>query len=88
MDSPHGTTGQAADFLRGTTLLTEKQAAERLQLSVRTLQSWRVRSSTGPPFIKAGRSVRYRLSDLDVWLEGRLRLSTSDPGSSDSQVRP
>jgi len=33
------------------------------------------------PFIKVGsRAVRYRLSDLDAYLDGRLRRSTSDQG--------
>ena len=26
----------------------------------------------GPPFIRIGRAVRYRISDLDEWLENRL----------------
>ena len=26
----------------------------------------------GPPFIRIGRAVRYRISDLDAWLENRL----------------
>ena len=33
------------------------------------------------PFIKVGsRAVRYRLSDLDAYLDDRLRRSTSDQG--------
>lgn len=31
----------------------------------------------GPRYIKVGRSVRYRVSDLDEWLERHL-VSTSD----------
>jgi predicted DNA-binding transcriptional regulator AlpA len=60
-------------------LLTETQAAQRLLLSVRTLQGWRL-TGGGPAFIKAGRAVRYRASDIEHWIEGRRRLSTSDPG--------
>jgi len=36
----------------------------------------------GPKFIKIGKSVRYRMSALDIWLNERERVSTSDPGST------
>jgi phage terminase Nu1 subunit (DNA packaging protein) len=49
-------------------LLNEVQAAEFLDLSIRTLQAWRVRSA-GPPFVKAGRAVRYRRRDLIDWID-------------------
>ena len=38
----------------------------------------------GPPFVKIGRSVLYDLDDVDRWLEGRKRRSTSDAGGSAS----
>lgn len=64
------------------TLLTERQAAESLSLSVRTLQGWRV-SGGGPLFVKlGGRCVRYRVRDIERWIEERRRSSTSDPGGS------
>ena len=31
-----------------------------------------------PPFVKLGRSVRYRWSDVEVWLKSRQRNSTSE----------
>jgi len=46
-------------------------------LSVLTLADWRCRGM-GPRFCKAGRLVRYRLSDLQVWLEGRTYRNTSE----------
>ncbi|QND73647.1 helix-turn-helix domain-containing protein [Tardiphaga robiniae] len=49
-------------------LLTENQAADFLNLSVRTLQAWRVKVA-GPGFVRAGRAVRYRRSDLILWIE-------------------
>lgn len=49
-------------------LLTEAQAAQVLSLSIRTLQSWRGRGS-GPQFVRAGRAVRYRRSDIEEWVE-------------------
>lgn len=60
-------------------LLTEKEAAALLRLSYRSLQGLRVRGG-GPRFVKLGRSVRYRLSDLDKFIQKSLRMSTSDPG--------
>lgn len=48
-------------------LLKERDAADLLCLSVRTLQSWRVRLA-GPPFIQVGRAVRYRRGDLIAWI--------------------
>jgi predicted DNA-binding transcriptional regulator AlpA len=50
------------------TLLKEQDAAELLDLSVRTLQSWRVRLA-GPPFVQLGRAVRYRRRDLIAWID-------------------
>jgi excisionase family DNA binding protein len=57
-------------------LLTEEQAAEYLQLSQRALQSWRTRGN-GPRYVKiSGRAVRYRRTDLDQWIVGKLRTRT------------
>ncbi len=48
-------------------------------LSPKTLQSWRFRGY-GPPWIAVGRLCRYRLSDLEAFLNGQIRHSTSDRG--------
>jgi len=48
-------------------LLTEAQASHLLNLSVRTLQAWRGQGR-GPNFVRAGRAVRYRTSDLISWV--------------------
>jgi excisionase family DNA binding protein len=58
------------------TLLTQRQAAEYLCLSERTLERWRV-SGDGPAYVKAGRRVLYRECDLIEWVAGRVRISTS-----------
>jgi predicted DNA-binding transcriptional regulator AlpA len=50
------------------TLLREQDAADLLSLSVRTLQSWRIRMA-GPPFVQVGRAVRYRRRDLIAWID-------------------
>ncbi len=62
-----------------TRLNTERQEAERLNLSERTLQAWRTRGD-GPPFVKLGRAVRYNPNETDSWLATRARRHTADPG--------
>ena len=58
-------------------LLDEKQAAELLTVSPGTLSVWRSTGRYNLPFVKVGRMVRYRLSDLDAWLDARARESGS-----------
>jgi predicted DNA-binding transcriptional regulator AlpA len=61
-------------------LVNENVAAKYLGLSPRTLQNWRVRGG-GPLFVRiSNRSIRYRPSDIQDWIEERIRRSTSDPG--------
>ena len=48
-------------------LLTEVCAARFLKISIRTLQAWRCRDM-GPAFVRLGRAIRYRQSDLVIWL--------------------
>lgn len=31
----------------------------------------------GPPYVKVGRAVRYRLDELIAWFENRKRISTT-----------
>ncbi|MBY0567449.1 MAG: hypothetical protein K2P70_09065 [Hyphomonadaceae bacterium] len=38
-----------------------------MKLAVGTLSNWRS-TGIGPPFMKVGRSVRYRLDRLNAWL--------------------
>jgi predicted DNA-binding transcriptional regulator AlpA len=45
-------------------------------MSVAFLRQARVRAR-GPAYFRIGRSVRYRLSDLDAWLSER-RVTTRD----------
>jgi len=59
---------------------SEKKAAALLGLSPKTLQKYRI-AGGGPKFVHvSGRCIRYRLCDIKVWQESRLRESTSDPG--------
>jgi predicted DNA-binding transcriptional regulator AlpA len=61
----------------GRELLDPQGAANYLSLKVSSLADMRVRGE-GPRFCKAGRYVRYRLADLDAWLDGRTFQSTSE----------
>jgi predicted site-specific integrase-resolvase len=48
-------------------LWTPEEAARVLKVSVRTLAWWR-QKGTGPPYLKAGRFIRYRPSEVREWL--------------------
>ena len=65
-------------------LLTEVQAAEFLALSVRTLQSWRLRGG-GPRYVKCGRACRYRRRDLLEWMEANTVSHTSETGAAPAE---
>lgn len=57
--------------------LDSSQAAEYLNLKRTTLEAWRCRGG-GPKFVKLGRLVKYRLADLDEFIEARIRCNTSE----------
>lgn len=63
-------------------LLTTKEAADYLRLSVPTME--RMRLSEGPAFIKLGNGKRarvvYRREDLDAYVAAHRRHNTSDRG--------
>ncbi|MCU4161455.1 helix-turn-helix domain-containing protein [Acidiphilium sp. AL] len=48
--------------------LTAEEVSERYRgaISVGTLRNWRA-MRIGPPFIKLGKAVLYRISELDAW---------------------
>ena len=58
-------------------LIDQTQLAEWLGKS----EAWAERSrwdGSGPPFVKIGRSVMYRVEDVEAWLESNLRTCSSD----------
>jgi len=61
-------------------LLDERQAAQRLHLSVRTLQRFRS-AGNGPRYVKIGRLVRYQAGAVEAYLAACVRASTSDHGA-------
>ncbi|MCL6741570.1 helix-turn-helix domain-containing protein [Sphingomonas sp. RB56-2] len=52
---------------------------ELAQFTGISISTWNKRRVTGrtPPFTKIGRTVRYRKSDVEVWLSSRSVSSTS-----------
>ena len=56
-------------------LLDDKAAAEVIDVVPGTMSVWRSTGRYALPFIKIGRNVRYRRSDLLDWLEMRTRKS-------------
>jgi len=58
-------------------LMTVRDAAAFLRLSVRTLDRLRVEGG-GPRYAKIRKSIRYRQADLDHWLSLRCVSSTSE----------
>jgi excisionase family DNA binding protein len=55
-------------------LLWPEQVAEMLGLPTGTLANWRYQGR-GPAFVKIGRHVRYRRSDVADWIEERVVLA-------------
>ncbi len=50
--------------------VNEKEAAKYLGMSVKWLQQSRC-YGRGPKYIKIGRSVRYNVTDLDLYIKSR-----------------
>lgn len=59
------------------TVMTVQQASEHLGLAVSTLNKWRCHGG-GPAFIKMGRAVRYRIEDLEGFMQRSRTFMTSD----------
>jgi predicted DNA-binding transcriptional regulator AlpA len=65
-------------------LLDEIEVSKIFGRAVPTLQKDRLKG-LGPPFVKLGRLVRYRPSEVRAWLDSQTRRSTSDQGAASSQ---
>lgn len=62
-------------------LLTISEVAAFLQVPVGTLYQWRHRG-IGPAGLRVGRHVRYRMRDVEAWLEAVNRPACSALGKS------
>ncbi|MCB1822512.1 MAG: helix-turn-helix domain-containing protein [Candidatus Competibacteraceae bacterium] len=54
-------------------LLDPDQVAEILGVSTKTLNVWRCTGRYNLPFVKVGSRVKYRPSDVDVFVQRRTR---------------
>lgn len=54
-------------------LLTAKACARQLCVSESTLSAWR-RQLIGPTFMRLGRTIRYRQTDVEKWINGFERV--------------
>ena len=61
--------------------LRTADAAAYCGLAKSTFEKLRV-TGGGAPFLKIGRTVVYDVDDLDNWLDGKRRTSTSDLGGA------
>jgi excisionase family DNA binding protein len=58
-------------------LLSTEELAEYLNIPVTTLYRWRGRG-TGPRGIRVGRHTRYRVADVESWLDQRADEQRED----------
>lgn len=56
---------------------TEKELAARWEISIKTLQAWRV-SGKGPKYTKLGASVRYLVDEVEQFEADSMLSSTSE----------
>jgi excisionase family DNA binding protein len=63
-----------ADFIlkRPLKLLTPKETAEILGVTVGTLQIWRTTRRYPLNYIKSGRLIRYRAEDIQAFIDNRM----------------
>ena len=66
-------------------LLTAKEAAKLMKVSVSWLAKARMRGD-GPPYLQLGRAVRYSEGALLQWMKGRTRISTSEQQKSPQKI--
>jgi excisionase family DNA binding protein len=61
-----------------TKLLTSAEVAELLGVSIGSLAVWRCTQRYPLAFVKVGRSVRYRIEDVEAFVAARTRLTLED----------
>lgn len=66
-------------------LLDTHQASQLLGLSAGTLRKWRLHGR-GPAFVRLGRSVKYRRSELEGFVTRRTFRSTAIADASRDEV--
>jgi excisionase family DNA binding protein len=51
--------------------LTDRELADLLEIPQRTPGQWRYLGK-GPRYVRVGRHVRYRRTDVEAWIEARM----------------
>lgn len=69
----------AAAPLDSADLLTDAQVAQLLDVSTKTLATWRSTGRYALPFLRIGARIRYRRQDVATWLESRLHGAPATP---------
>ncbi|HZQ80071.1 MAG TPA: helix-turn-helix domain-containing protein [Acidimicrobiia bacterium] len=59
-------------------LLRVEEVAEILSVPVKTLYQWRYKG-TGPVGVRVGRHLRYRVADVEAWVEERVADKRAGP---------
>ena len=62
--------GQSATEPEG--YITKEEVAKRLKKTVRTVENWQARGIL--PFVKAGRSVLFKWTDVEAHLQANFRV--------------
>lgn len=75
--SPKSEKPKKPDFNNPDLHINEKDAAELLGISHRTLQGMRTKGG-GPKFVKLKKAVRYKIAELNKWTEGNKKRNTSE----------
>jgi excisionase family DNA binding protein len=68
------------DGSRVRNMLTRREAAEYLGIRPQTLASWACNGRYGLRFIKIGKCVRYKIADLDAFVERRA-VGAAEPSN-------
>jgi excisionase family DNA binding protein len=61
------------EVIMATELLTPVEAAKILRVTAKTLGLWRCLRRYDLPYVKAGRHVRYKLTDIEKFIAARTR---------------
>ena len=54
-------------------LLTPEAVADQLGMTLHTLAVWRCTKRVALPYVKVGRSVRYRAADVEAFISSHLQ---------------
>lgn len=63
------TIASTSDVYQGNRLLTRQEAAVYLHVAPQTLAKWAMTQQHSLPVVRLGRAVRYRLADLDRFID-------------------